>query len=256
MSAFFAEGASDRTKLAQALKAYENAERGGPNGIGRSKGSVSPIIQICTLTVPSSIGMWRTMAPLLRALPKQRRSIQTSPVAGEVDAVTAALAKLDDGCRGVGTMFKSKRLATLRAALLCGGGVYSGSSNAVDAAVPKEYEDQSLAALAEGTNEGVAVRVRIAMDATAEDLLNLSYVVVDKDGVLAALSVYGLEDGAIRQTSTLTLLRPNVRDVDATRGGRRFRFRLIRIDLPKQILVGGQMPVGRNARPRMASTNM
>ena len=173
-----------------------------------------------------------------------------------MDAVTAALAKLDDGCRGVGTMFKSKRLATLRAALLCGGGVYSGSSNAVDAAVPKEYEDQSLAALAEGTNEGVAVRVRIAMDATAEDLLNLSYVVVDKDGVLAALSVYGLEDGAIRQTSTLTLLRPNVRDVDATRGGRRFRFRLIRIDLPKQILVGGQIPVGRNARPRMASTNM
>ena len=176
------------------------------------------------------------------------------PVAGEVDAVTAALAKLDDGCRGVGTMFKSKRLATLRAALLCGGGVYSGSSNAVDAAVPKEYEDQSLAALAEGTNEGVAVRVRIAMDATAEDLLNLSYVVVDKDGVLAALSVYGLEDGAIRQTSTLTLLRPK-RDVDA-RVRPPVSLRLIRIDLPKQILVGGQMPVGRNARPRMASTNM
>ena len=30
MSAFFAEGASDQTKLTQALKAYDNAEKGGP----------------------------------------------------------------------------------------------------------------------------------------------------------------------------------------------------------------------------------
>ena len=256
MSAFFAEGASDRTKLAQALKAYENAERGGPNGIGRSKGlglADHPDLHFNRAIVYRYV---EDYGAALESFAKAAALDPNLPVAGEVDAVTASLAKLDDGCRGVGTMFKSKRLATLRAALLCGGGVYSGSSNAVDAAVPKEYEDQSLAALAEGTNEGVAVRVRIAMDATAEDLLNLSYVVVDKDGVLAALSVYGLEDGAIRQTSTLTLLRPNVRDVDATRGGRRFRFRLIRIDLPKQILVGGQMPVGRNARPRMASTNM
>ena len=37
MSAFFAEEPLTE-RVAQALKAYENAERGGPNGIGRSKG--------------------------------------------------------------------------------------------------------------------------------------------------------------------------------------------------------------------------
>ena len=71
-----------------------------------------------------------------------------------------------------------------------------------------------------------------------------------------AISVYGLEDGAVRMSSTLTLLNPDVRDVDVTWNGRRYQFRLARVDLPKQILVGGRMPVGRIARPRMASTNL
>jgi hypothetical protein len=38
--------------------------------------------------------------------------------------------------------------------------------------------------------------------------------------------------------------------------GRRYRFKLIRVDLPKQIFIAGQMPVGRIARPRLASTNL
>ena len=46
----------------------------------------------------------------------------------------------------------------------------------------------------------MCVNVRAALDATAEDLLNLHYIVVDGDGDLAALSVYGLEDGAVRQS--------------------------------------------------------
>ena len=100
-----------------------------------------------------------------------------------------------------------------------------------------------MAALAEGVNEG-RLHARAVLDATAEDMLNLHYIIVDKDGTLAALSVYGLEDGAVRLSSTLTLLDPNVREVDATWEGRRYRFRLIRVDLPKQMLVGGKMPVG------------
>ena len=74
-------------------------------------------------------------------------------------------------------------------------------------------------------------------------------------GHCAALSVYGLEDGAVRQSSTITLLDPNVKDVDATWEGRAFKFRLVRVDLPNQILVGGSMPVGL-ARPRLASIKL
>jgi hypothetical protein len=57
-------------------------------------------------------------------------------------------------------------------------------------------------------------------------------------GTLAALSVYGLEDGAVKQMSTISLLSPNVREVDAEWEGRRYQFKLIRVDLPKQIFVG------------------
>ena len=46
-----------------------------------------------------------------------------------------------------------------------------------------------------------------------------------------------------------------MKDVDATWEGRAFKFRLVRVDLPNQILVGGSMPVGL-ARPRLASINL
>ena len=156
----------------------------------------------------------------------------------------AVLTKLDDGCAGQGPMFKPKRLLPVQKTL--------AEARAPSAA--EEYRGGSLKALAPGVNKGVCVNVRAALDATAEDMLNLHYIVVDGDGTLAALSVYGLEDGAVRQSSTLTLLDPNVKDVDATWEGRRFKFRLVRVDLPKQILVGGPCRLAWRGRGLRAST--
>ena len=132
------------------------------------------------------------------------------------------------------------------------------------------YATKRVVDLRTGANAGSAVRARAVADATANKqtldagvsgsetlgALNLHYVAVDAAGDVFAISVYGLEDGAVRMSSTLTLLNPDVRDVDVTWNGRRYQFRLARVDLPKQILVGGRMPVGRIARPRMASTNL
>ena len=39
MNQFFAEGASDPTKLSQALKAYRNAEQGGPAAAAAAAGA-------------------------------------------------------------------------------------------------------------------------------------------------------------------------------------------------------------------------
>ena len=135
----------------------------------------------------------------------------TLPVKGEVDAILAVLGKLDDGCRGTGPMFKAKKMAAVRAAMEPGSGHHAAGND-----TPKGHAETPLAALAEGVNEGKALHARAVLDATAEDMLNLHYIIVDKDGTLAALSVYGLEDGAVRLSSTLTLLNPNVREVDAT----------------------------------------
>jgi|TARA_B110000305_G_C19375174_1_gene606575 hypothetical protein len=84
----------------------------------------------------------------------------------------------------------------------------------------------------------------------------LHYVVVDKYGGLCAVSVYGLEDGALRLSATLTLLEPDLRNVDVTYRGKRYEFKLIRVDSPRQILVAGKAPVGRIARPRLATALM
>ena len=127
-----------------------------------------------------------------------------------MDAILAVLGKLDDGCRGTGPMFKAKKMAAVRAAMEPGSGHHAAGND-----TPKGHAETPLAALAEGVNEGKALHARAVLDATAEDMLNLHYIIVDKDGTLAALSVYGLEDGAVRLSSTLTLLNPNVREVDA-----------------------------------------
>jgi tetratricopeptide (TPR) repeat protein len=252
MAAFFADGASDATKLAQSLKAYRNAENGGPSGDGSVGGGGvgdSPDLHFNRAIVHRYVEEYGA------ALEGFRRAAALDPALpwrAEVDAVAAALTRLDDGCRGAGPMFKPKRLAPIVKALLAEG---AGREH-----VPKDHARASLRALREGAgaNEGAATSVRVVVDATSSDAggLNVHYVVVDAEGTLCALSVYGLEDGAVRHSSTLTLLCPNVRDVDATFEGRRFAFRLIRVDSPRQILVGGAMPVGRIARPRLASTNL
>ena len=52
-----------------------------------------------------------------------------------------------------------------------------------------------LLPLTSGANAGVAVNVRTVLDVTNRDLMTLHYIVVDKEGTLCALSVYGLEVG-------------------------------------------------------------
>lgn len=244
MTQFFAEGATDPAKLTQSLQCFSNAEKGGPAGDGSlTKGGVGdyPDLHFNRATVRRYV---EDYGPALEGFKRAAALDPQLPWRGEVDAMLAVLAKLDDGCAGQGPMFKPKRLLPMQKQLA-----------EARASTPTEYRGGSLKALRPGVNKGVCVNVRAALDATAEDLLNLHYIVVDGDGDLAALSVYGLEDGAVRQSSTITLLDPNVKDVDATWEGRAFKFRLVRVDLPNQILVGGSMPVGL-ARPRLASINL
>ena len=269
MSAFFARGATDKKTLLAALKAYENAEKGGPTGAGGSDPEKHmrdhPDVHfnravICRYVerYGDALEGFREAARLDPALPTRR----------EVDAVLSALAKLDDGCRGAGATCKPKRVAAMARALREEDD--DAPERAESAFVTHEgtrYVTKRVSELGDGVNVGIAVKARAVVDATATDAvmnggaealgaLNLHYVAVDAAGARFAISVYGLEDGAVRMSSTLTLLNPDVRDVDVQWNGRRYAFRLVRVDLPKQILVGGKMPVGRIARPRMASTNL
>lgn len=274
MSVFFARGATDKALLLTALKAYENAEKGGPTGAGARDPEKHmrdhPDVHFNRAVVCRYVERY---GEALAGFAEAARLDPALPTKSEVDAVLAALARLDDGCRGAGASGrKPKRAAAIARSLReeedtlrerGGGGesvVYEGTS----------YATKRVVDLQTGANAGSAVRARAVADATANKqtldggvsgsetlgALNLHYVAVDAAGDVFAISVYGLEDGAVRMSSTLTLLNPDVRDVDVTWNGRRYQFRLVRVDLPKQILVGGRMPVGRIARPRMASTNL
>jgi len=152
------------------------------------------------------------------------------------------LARLADIISGAAAQTKPKRLAPLRQAL----------SSAP--APPQGLTPFTLAALKAGTNRGTSVAVRAIVDATVADAVPLYYVVVDAEGTLAALSVFGLQEEAIRQSVTLHLLAPNVRELDVLWEGRHFTFRVVRVDHPQQVLIGGQMPIGRTSAPKLAST--
>ena len=285
-SAFFAQGATDIAMLKTALKAYEHAEKGGPTGAGaldpEKHMRLYPDVHFNRAVLCRYVERYDDALASFAEASRLDPALPTKP---EVDAVLAALAKLDDGCRGLGPQCKPKRVAATARAL-------REESARRDETERFAHEGTSYATragaadLREGANVGVAVRARAVLDATANGsangsgsnerhsesvapktlnerratrdvgALNLHYVAVDARGDLFAVSVYGLEDGAVRLSATLTLLNPDVRDVDVTWNGRRYAFRLVRVDLPKQILVGGKMPVGRIARPRMASTNL
>ena len=275
MSAFFAQGATDKSKLLQALKAYDCAEKGGPLGdmnsgdLNGDKPKTNTPSSNCGISDHPDLHFNRAVvsryvehySDALNGFKRAQELDPDLPTQSEVDAVLSALGKLDDGCRGIGQAFKPKKLTGIKLALKeeCEGGdgvAYEKST----------YTCTALDDLKEGLNATCALRVRVVLDATAgasngdntderasTGALNLHYVVVDKRGNLAAVSVYGLEDGAVRLSSTVTLLNPDVRNVDVMWEGRHFSFKLIRVDLPMQILVGGKMPVGRIARPRLAT---
>ena len=271
MSLFFARGATDKKTLLAALKAYENAAKGGPTGAGGTDPEKHmrdhPDVHFNRAVICRYVERY---GDALEGFREAARLDPALPTRQEVNAVLAALTKLDDGCRGAGATCKPKRVAAMARAL----------REEDDALLPEKaesafvthegtrYVTKRVSDLNDGVNVGSAVKARAVVDATATDAaghnggaaqlgaLNLHYVAVDAAGARFAISVYGLEDGAVRMSSTLTLLNPDVRDVDVQWNGRRYAFRLVRVDLPKQILVGGKMPVGRIARPRMASTNL
>ena len=270
MSVFFAQGATDKGALLTALKAYDHAEKGGPTGAGAGDPEKHmrehPDVHFNRAVIGRYVERYEEA---LKGFAEAARLDPALPTKPEVDGILAALAKLDDGCRGTGAACKPKRVAAAARAL-------REEDAARDDAARVSHEGTSYATrrvadLTEGANVGIAVRARPVLDATANGsdvsrrterrseafgALNLHYVAVDASGALFAVSVYGLEDGAVRLSATLTLLDPDVKDVEVTWGGRRYAFRLVRVDLPKQILVGGKMPVGRVARPRMASTHL
>ena len=268
MTSFFARGATETTLLRNAVKAYDAAEKGGPTPVPELGGScASPS------SLPSKAkrmdeypDVYFNRAVVLRYLEEYERCLRDFaaaarldaglPTRAEIEAVVAALADLDDGCRGVGPAFKPKRLASARAAL--------GEDTRGSAGV-RDLRARDFAELAVGANDDAYVRARVVLDRAylgrddsgTTDAIALHFIVIDSSGNLCAMSAYGLEDGAVRSGSTVTLARPDVRDVDVTWNGRRFAFRLIRVDdAPNRLLVNGKTPVGRIARPRLRSTNV
>ena len=174
MSQFFAEGASDPSKLNHALKAYTSAEQGGPTGTGAAGGGGigdypdlhfnRAIVQRYCEEYGAALDGFRVAARLDPGLPWK----------AEVDAIIQVLNKLDDGCSGTGPLFKPKRLAPIMKAMEGTG--HPGNET------PKGYTAAASIAkgggLVSGVNTGLAVNVRAVIDVTAEDHLNLHYIVV------------------------------------------------------------------------------
>ena len=110
MSVFFAKGATDKTLLLTALKAYENAEKGGPTGAGARDPEKHmrdhPDVHFNRAVVCRYVERY---GEALAGFAEAARLDPALPTKSEVDAVLAALARLDDGCRGAGASGRKLR---------------------------------------------------------------------------------------------------------------------------------------------------
>merc|ERR1711915_1134324 len=67
--------------------------------------------------------------------------------------------------------------------------------------------------LHEGLNKGLSLMVKVVAFIQHENLVPLYYVVSDSEGSCCILSVYGLRNGVIKESDTVTLLEPSHRSI-------------------------------------------
>uniref|UniRef100_A0A7I4FF64 Tetratricopeptide repeat protein 5 OB fold domain-containing protein n=1 Tax=Physcomitrium patens TaxID=3218 RepID=A0A7I4FF64_PHYPA len=109
------------------------------------------------------------------------------------------------------------------------------------------YRQVSLEQLKEGFNKGMALQAKMLQAISHDNSVPLFYLLADRETNCFALSVYALRDGAIKEGITITLLEPFFHEVNVTWKDKVYRYNVIRVDLPQQLLLNGQPPLVQDA---------
>ncbi|KAK4376376.1 hypothetical protein RND71_002672 [Anisodus tanguticus] len=214
LTSFFVTGAWDHSKLLQSLKAYQNAERD-------EKMKSNPDLYYNCATVNKYLENYE------RALTGFEAAALMDPGLNAMEdarMMVLLLEKLDYLLRG---QIKAKRLSSL-----------SSSLATVD--LSHSYKRATMDLLSEGLNKGIAIAGKVLFFAKNESLAPLYYVLSDSNHTSYVITVYGIQNDAIKEGDQVTLLEPFYRFVDFSWKGKHYQFKSVRVDFVEQVLVNGK----------------
>ncbi|XP_019161021.1 PREDICTED: tetratricopeptide repeat protein 5-like [Ipomoea nil] len=213
-TSFFVTGAWDHGKLLQSLKAYQNAERD-------ERMKCSPDLYFNCATVNKYLENYERALTGFEAAALKDPGLNATE---EVQKVVYLLEKLDSLLRGQN---KSKRLASLTSSL-----------NSIN--VNPSYRRATIDFLSEGLNKGVVLIGKVMFFVKHGTPTPLYYVLCDSAQACYVLSVYGVQNEAIKEGDVVTLLQPYYHLVDFSWKGKHYGFKSVRADFSEQVLVNGK----------------
>ncbi|GKU90228.1 hypothetical protein SLEP1_g4244 [Rubroshorea leprosula] len=172
LTSFFVTGAWDHSKLLQSLKAYRNAEKD-------ERMKSNPDLYFNCATVNKYLENYESSLNGFEAAASKDPSLNA---AEEVQKMVNLLDKLDNMLKG---HVRAKRLASLAASL-----------GAID--LNPSYNRATVDMLSEGLNKAVAILGKVLFFVKHENATPLYFLVCDSNQNCFVLSVYGLQNDAVR----------------------------------------------------------
>ncbi|XP_047307933.1 tetratricopeptide repeat protein 5-like [Impatiens glandulifera] len=221
LTCFFVTGAWDHSKLLQALKAYQNAEK-----------------DECMKSNPDLYFNWATVDKYLenyeRALTGFEAASLKDPglnATEEVQKIVNLLHKLDSLFKG---QINAKQLDLSASSL---------SAVSLDAS----YRRANIHELSEGLNQKVAIVGKVILFVKHDNIAPLYYLTCDSNKKFCVISIYGVHSETIKEGDQLTVLDPYYHYVDISWKGKLYQFKSVRVDFLEQLIVNGKIVSSRQA---------
>ncbi|KAI3729375.1 hypothetical protein L6452_18031 [Arctium lappa] len=214
LTCFFVTGAWDHSKLQQSLKAYQNAEKDE--------------------SMKSNPDLYFNCATVNTYLENYERALSGFEAAGlkdpclnateEVEKMVNLFNKLDSLLKG---QIKAKRLASL-------------ASSLTEVRLNPSYKRASVDNLLDGLNKTIAIVGKVLFFVKHENVTPLYYLVCDSNQISFVLTVYSINNDAIKEGDQITLLDPYFRNNDFSWNGKHYQFRSVRVDFVEQVHINGK----------------
>ncbi|KAM0055806.1 putative tetratricopeptide repeat protein 5, OB [Helianthus debilis subsp. tardiflorus] len=214
LTCFFVTGAWDHSKLQQSLKAYQNAEKD-------ESMKLNPDLYFNCATVNTYLENYE------RALSGFEAAASIDPCLNATEEIQKMINLFDKLDRLLKGQIKAKRLASL-------------TSSLPEVQLKPSYKRATIDNLLDGLNKTIAVVGKVIFFIKHENITPLCYLVCDSNQTCFLLTVYGINNEAIKEGDQVTLLDPCFRNNNFSWNEKHYEFRSVRVDFLEQVQVNGK----------------
>ncbi|XP_037412851.1 tetratricopeptide repeat protein 5-like isoform X2 [Triticum dicoccoides] len=216
LTSFFASVAWDKARLHHSIKAYQNAEKDETM-------KLNPDLYYNCATAYKYLENYESALRGYEAAALKDPALRADI---EVQKIINLLDKLENATKG---RLRPKRSASLVSSL-----------NEVNFKL--FHKKATISILSGGLNKTVAVVCKVVLWIRHDDDAPLYYLTCDLDQSYFIVSVYGLQNEAIKEGDRVVLLEPYYKILDISWKEQRYKFKSIRVDFPEQIIINEKAP--------------